>query len=601
MAHEALKVLISLKLVMKRILDFYSLPVLVWLLFYPKTITNHPMKNILIFIVSIAVLFLSSLSVSADNSQKTEIIKVEQSAEKNNGTSEMLSSLLHLQKNLREQIRISRKKLKASSSEAEKKSLEDEINQLDRQLSETAGDFERIATGVEPALFAEKKPETFSWKNEMASLLEPAIKELKRFTIRARHKSDLKERIGELQTLADAAGAAVDHLELVMQEVADSRIRKEVKDLLPEWKNIEDRLHNKLELAQSELANLQSQEVSLVESSSKSVKDFFRARGRYLIIALATFFGTLFGCRLLYRLIVKLYFRTGGKGSKSFQLRLLYIFVQVLSVVLAIVGLFFVLYLAEDWFLLSMAIVFFLGLAWTIRQALPRLWQQGRLMLNVGSVRERERLILHGVPWKVESINVFCRLVNPALDKELRVPIEDIIGLVSRPYDREEQWFPCRKGDWVVVNGGSRARVVSLSHEHVEVVERGGRRLTYPTDVFLQSCPANLSRNFRLRVPFGVCYSLQNMVTSSIPEILKEYLSNRMEVEGYAKNCLNLQVEFLQANVSSLDLMVLADFKGEVADICKRIERAIQKWCVDCCSEHDWEIPFPQLTVHRAD
>lgn len=514
--------------------------------------------------------------------------------------SEMLRSLLDLQNNLREQIRLSQKKLKESNSDAEKKVLESEIAQLDKQLSETINDFERIATGVELELFIEKKPQSFSWKEEMASLLEPAIKELKRFTVRARQKSNLKEKISELEVRTKAAGDAVVHLEEVMKTSKDKRVQKEVRALLPEWRNVHDRLQNKLDLSRSELANLNAQEVSLVETSSRSVRDFFRARGLYLIIAVATFVGILLGCRLLYRLIVKLYFRFGKGERRSFQLRLLHIIFQVMSVILAVVGLFFVLYLAEDWFLLSMAIVFFLGLTWTIRQGLPRMWQQARLMLNVGAVRERERLILHGVPWRVESINVFCKLVNPALGMELRVPIEKLIGLVSRPYHAEEPWFPCRKGDWVVVNGGSRARVVSLSHEQIELVERGGRRLTYPTDVFLQACPANLSRNFRLRVPFGVSYGLQQQVTSKILAVLKEYIEKRLEADGYAKDCLNLQVEFLQANASSLDLMVLADFDGKVADICKRIERAIQKYCVDCCTENDWEIPFPQLTVHRA-
>lgn len=95
-------------------------------------------------------------------------------------------------------------------------------------------------------------------------------------------------------------------------------------------------------------------------------------------------------------------------------------------------------------------------------------------MLNIGAVRENERLVLHGVPWRVASINVFCRLVNPSLGVELRLPIEDLVSLVSRPYNHEEPWFPCKKGDWVVVGSATRARVVSLSHEQVEVVERGG-------------------------------------------------------------------------------------------------------------------------------
>jgi hypothetical protein len=561
------------------------------------------MKNT-IFVVALsclALFFLSAYSPAAAPVALKSVAAEQTLDQQDNDTVTMLESLLELQKNLREQIDLTKNKLMASTSEAEKETLQSEIIQLDKQLSETINDFERIATGVEPALFAEKKPETFSWKNEVSSLLEPAIKELKRFTIRARSKSNLKEKIIELKLLTSTANEAVVHLQNVIEETPDDLVQEEVAALLPEWQNVEERLRNKLELAERELANLEAQDVSLVETSSRSIREFFRNRGLYLILAIATSVAILIAFRLLYSLILKLYFKLGKKkDQRSFQIRLLYVIFQALSVVSAVIGLFFVLYLAEDWFLLSVAIIFFFGMSWTIRQALPRVWQQGRLMLNVGSVREKERLILHGVPWHVDSINVFCSLVNPALEIELRIPIEDLIGMVSRPYNPAEPWFPCKKGDWVVVNGAPRARVVSLSHEQVEVVERGGKRITYPTEIFLEACPVNLSRNFRLRVPFGISYGLQKLATSEIPMILKDFLMKRMEQERYQENCLNLQVEFSQANSSSLDLLVLADFEGQVADISKRIERAINKWCVECCTINDWEIPFPQLTVHRA-
>ncbi len=413
-------------------------------------------------------------------------------------------------------------------------------------------------------------------------------------------KTDLKDKITELEMLTAAASQAVSHLQKIADSTAEKQVQKQVIALQPEWSNVEKRLRSKLELAKSELAQLESQEVSLVESSKDSLRTFFRNRGLYLIIAVMTFVAILLAFRLLYRVAASLSVRfTKQPEERSLQMRLLYIIFQVLSILFAIVGLFFVLYLAEDWFLLSMAIIFFLGLAWTIRQGLPRLWQQARLMLNIGSVRENERLILHGVPWKVTTINVFCKLVNPSLDIELRVPIENLIGLVSRPWNPEEPWFPCKKGDWVVVGGNARGKVVSLSHEQVELIERGGRRIFYTTEEFLGACPANLSRNFRLRVVFGISYNLQEKATAEIPAMLKEYLNLRMKEEGYLDKCLSLQVEFMQASTSSLDLLILGDFEGGVADISKRIDRAIQKWCVECCTKNNWEIPFPQLTVHR--
>lgn len=513
---------------------------------------------------------------------------------------EMLASLLELRRNLNEQIQQTQKKLKQSDSESEKAALKDEIAQLDKQLSESTNDFERIATGIEPALFSEKKPETFSWKEELASLVEPAIKELKRFTVRAREKTELKDRVVELENKQEVARQAVKNLNTVLEKSDNSKVKQEVQSLVPEWNNVNKRLENKLDLTRRELSQLEEQEVSLVETSSKSIGTFFKNRGLYLILSVLAFFSILALCRMLYRGVAVLTAKlTKKQEQRSFNIRLLYIIFQISSVLLAVAGMFFVLYLAEDWFLLSMAIIFFLGFAWTVRQVLPKLWQQGRLMLNLGSVRENERLILHGVPWRVVSINVFCKLVNPSLQVELRLPIENLIGLTSRPYKPEEPWFPCKKGDWVVVGSASRARVVSLSHEQVETVERGGRRVTYPTGAFLDACPANLSRNFRIRVPFGLSYDLQRDVTNTIPATLKEYIEKQLKEAPFGDKCMNLQVEFYQANSSSLDLMILADFDGQVADIFKKIERAIQKWSVDCCTENSWEIPFPQLTLHQ--
>jgi small-conductance mechanosensitive channel len=568
----------------------------------PNTSSGDVRRFVAIFLFfAIAVFsppFCRAESPNPPQAEQKRELTVEQAA----GTEKMLSSLLELQRNLKEQITLSQKKLDSSQSEAEKAALQEEIAQLDRQLSESINDFERIATGIEPSLFAEKKPETFSWKDELSSLVEPAIKELKRFTISTRQKSNLKDKIVELRLLSTTAEQAVKHLQTLLDETADKQLQEEIGALKPEWLNVEKRLQNKLELAERELSQLEGQDFSLLQRSSDSLREFFKNRGLYLIVSVVVFISILLACRLLYRLVVRIFLSLHKKKSKrSFKIRLLHIVFQVLSVTLAVIGLFFVLYLAEDWFLLSMAIIFFLGLFWTIRQGLPKLWQQGRLMLNIGAVRENERLVLHGVPWKVASINVFSRLVNPSLGVELRLPIESLIGLVSRPYNQDEPWFPCKKGDWVVVGSASRARVVSLSHEQVEVVERGGRRVTYPTEVFLEGCPANLSRNFRLRVPFGLSYGLQKDVTSSLPNILKAYIESQMAKEAFSSNCLNLQVEFFQANSSSLDLLILADFDGQVADIAKRIERALQKWSVDCCTINNWEIPFPQLTVHRVD
>ncbi len=99
-----------------------------------------------------------------------------------------------------------------------------------------------------------------------------------------------------------------------------------------------------------------------------------------------------------------------------------------------------------------------------------------KLMLNVGAVREGERMIYKGVPWRVKHINFHSLLENPDLGITLRIPITEFSGKTSRTFDSGESWFPCRKNDWVILSDGTRGGVTHLSHETVELVLRGGAK-----------------------------------------------------------------------------------------------------------------------------
>ncbi|MBE9559419.1 MAG: hypothetical protein IMF15_01455, partial [Proteobacteria bacterium] len=96
-------------------------------------------------------------------------------------------------------------------------------------------------------------------------------------------------------------------------------------------------------------------------------------------------------------------------------------------------------------------------------------------------------------------------------------------------------------------------------------------------------------------------YNLQQESVSTIPDTLKAHIERRANDEGYAGRLINLQVEFERANTSSLDLVVIADFDGELADLYNRLRRRLQRWCVEACTEYHWEIPFTQLTLHQTE
>jgi len=301
---------------------------------------------------------------------------------------------------------------------------------------------------------------------------------------------------------------------------------------------------------------------------------------------------------LLSRVLVRI---IPGYNSKyrPFHIRVLNLFFRIFAMFLTLFVLILVFYLVEDWVLLSLTIIFIMGVGWTAKNALPQYFHQSRLMLNIGAVREGERMIYLGVPWLVKSINIFSELENPYLGVKLRLPIEELLNKTSRVFHPKEPWFPCKRNDWVILSDGTRGVVTSLSHEMVEMVQRGGAHKTYQTGDFLALSPLNISINFRLKITFGISYNLQKESTGTVLEILQSHIDAQLEKEGYKENLMSLRVEFQQAGASSLDLVVIADFKGELAPLYQRISRAIQRWCVDACTINNWEIPFPQLTIHK--
>ena len=512
---------------------------------------------------------------------------------------EMLTSIIDLKKTLADRIKEKKKQLTASTSDMEKENLKQELASLDRQLDDAVADFERIATGIDIDLFSEKQEEIFNWQNEVLSLVEPGIKELKRFTLKARQKAKLKEDIQNYQRLLPVAEDALKNIDKQVADSTDKIVKTELKALQPEWSSIVEQLDNRLKVATLQLDTMEQEEQSLMELSKTSVRDFFKTRGLYLAMAAVACALVLLLLRLFYRVTIRTV--PGFKsGYRPFYARLVDLLFKVMGVVFTLMALVLVFYMAEDWVLLSLTIIILLGLGWGVKSTLPGMWHQSRLMLNIGSVREGERMVLDGIPWLVKRINVFSEIENPDMGITLRVPIEFLLGKTSRTFKPEESWFPCRKGDWVILGDGTRGKVVSLSHEMVELVQRGGSHKIYQTGDFLGQTPLNISLNFRLKVMFGIGYEHQKEATSTILEVTRTYLSEALEKEGYNTHLENLNVEFCQAGASSLDFVVIADFNGEAAPLYNRLNRAIQRWCVDVCTINDWSIPFPQVTVHRA-
>lgn len=511
-------------------------------------------------------------------------------------TLDTLANLAQMQERLANDIDSHEKQLRNSLSDSEKTELKSQLEQLQSELQQAKGNFQKISTGVDISFNSEGDVQNFNIQQEMLALIEPIVKEMKHMTTDVRKKADLRDEIEVISQRLPNARTAVENLQSFLKLTEDEQLRSYLTKNLNEWQRHLSTLESRLQAAQLQLDRLTSAETSFAEASHSYLKGFFQKRGLYLTQAVLVVFAILLLARLTRKWVLE---RLPGYHSqhRSFRIRLLDLLHHIITTILCIIGPMVVFYVAEDWVLFSLGVLLLLATGWTLRTAVPRYWEQIRLFLNIGAVREGERIFFEGLPWLVQRINFYTLLENPKADLKLRIPIDDLTDQKSRPMDRDEPWFPCRRDDWVILSDGVRGKVVGLSLEFVELAERGGAHKTYLLPDFLALSPRNLSTNFRLKSTIGISYRHQAQSTTEIIETLAAYLNRRATEEGIIKNVISLRVEFAEAGASSLDLMVLADFDGETAPLYNRMHRAIQRWCVDACSEYGWEIPFPQLTV----
>ena len=508
-----------------------------------------------------------------------------------------LDSFVDLRNDLLKDIRGVNKQLADSATDNEKQNLKAELDKLESDLRAITRNFENIAAGVDITSLRTASAEEFSFQRELMALLKPAIDEMKEMTAHVRQKSDLREKIVYYDERLPVMERALENVQRLSGESKDAAISQALNVTADNWLRQRSFMESELQAAKLQLEELEAAEVSLGEASQSYLKSFFQQRGLYLTVAVLVVLAILLLSRLSYRAMVR-YLPGFRKHHRSFRVRLAELIHRIVTVILVVLGPMIVFYVVEDWVLFSLSLLLLLGILWTLRQALPRYLHQIQTFLNIGAVREGERLLMDDLPWQVREINVFCTLVNPTAELTQRVPIDALVDLKSRPARQDEPWFPCKRGDWVILGDGVRGKVIGISPELVQLVERGGSQLTYQTADFLAKSPRNLGTNFRIKEIIGISYKLQRQATNEIPATLQAYIQGRIEQEGYGERLLNLRVEFAQANSSSLDLAVIADFEGELGDLYNRLRRAIQRWCVDACSEYEWEIPFPQMTLH---
>lgn len=506
-------------------------------------------------------------------------------------TVEILQPLLELEETLRQQI--------SDASAAGATADSEELQRLSAQLADVQDQISLVMSGVSEREFDALGEGVFDLNAEVQQLVEPFVLVLNEATNDARQLERTRRALDTAQRRQASAQMALNNIEAARDLAATPAMTTRIETALKAWQDRLDVQTAQIEALGQRISDLQSQRRSVSKNVNSAFKVFFRERGISLGLGVGSFVLVLAAARLIAYVMQRL---MGWRGvEKTFAVRLAGILFTFFAVLAAFFAMLTIFNWRNDWLLLGLTGALLLATLWVVLRMLPNLLEQLSVLLNLGAVQERERVLFNGVPYKVERLSFFTDLVNPALDGgEFTLPVRELVGMHSRPAAQDETWFPSLKGDWVRLSDGNAGKVIAQTPELVVIELLGGSRITYQTADYLSATPENLSRGFRSEIVFGIGYQHLDIAADQVIEIMHRGVTRHFQALLDPASICRVDVEFLRAGASSLDYEVEIDVDGSNAEHFEMIERELARCMILIAKENDWEIPFQQVVLHTA-
>jgi len=476
----------------------------------------------------------------------------------------------------------------------------EQLAQINRTIATLRATFEITALEGLDGEQLDDTDEEYNWRAELIEIVSPVLESLKTVTEKPRRKAELR---AENEVLEQRLGVALEARQMLQDRQAISgseNTNKRLDQLADKWDSQISEYEQQRALVTQQLGSIDKNETSLLTSFTRGVQNFFLGRGLTIFLAVL---GALvaWGCARFIWWFANRYVISKPVRRRSFWYRLFSYSYFLVTFLFIMVAVFVILYLRDDILLIALMFLLLAAAALSLRRLIPQYMQEARLLLNLGAVREEEEVTYNGLPWIVRSLNLYTILHNPELTGIIRLPMDKIKELVSRPI-KDTIWFPTSRDDYIFLPDGTFGQILKQTPDLVEVLVRGGMVTTYPAKDFYAMHVTNLSREetFGVNVTFGFDYAQQAICLDTIPEGIKTAVENALIEAGYEEGIRDIMVDLKEANASSLDFIIFLTVENSLASKYFALQRLVQKTCVELSNNESWSIPFPQLTIHQA-
>jgi len=494
--------------------------------------------------------------------------------------------------------------INTSTTPQEKEKLQHDLSYNQKRLLKLNKSFDEISiNGLDiNTLDDEPKKEKQNIQDTLLEIFEPLINSLKRATEHPRKIEQLRAEILIHDEKIPKITRALNTLDSLQTSTLDPALQTKISSVQEQLRRQKILLVNHQDLLKNKLIQSESYESSMFDNASDGFFDFLKGRGLNILLALSGFILTLSAFMVLRKKLHAKYEHIQHERHVYF-LRILQLGLGVFSVIIAILIALIIFYIRADWLMLAISFLLLLGIAWSLKSFLPGFLDEAKLILNMGIVREDERVVYLGIPWKVQSIGLTVTLVNPDLSAgEMRITLDSLKKLNSRPIDIKEPWFPTAEGDYILLKDGTYGQIQFQSPEIVSIRTFSTAIRSFSTEKFIDLNPTNISQEgFGVFITISIGYAHKDKITSSIRLVLQSSLYKLLANESFYPALQNLKVEFKEATSHSLDLQILATFDGSADHEYNHIKRILRRNTLNVCNENGWELPYTKIQVNTLN
>jgi hypothetical protein len=500
------------------------------------------------------------------------------------------------------QLQDKEKQANEEKDEKQKIILENNLKRLRERYSKIKLNLVSVITDIR--IDDIKKPEEVHKRDllqEAQELLGPALDTIQRISAKPRKIEALKKELSTFQEKIALTDIALKNIETVTKSSDFKALVPDLESYIDEAKfNVNDlrqELTIKAERINRELTELKKDDRSMLDATTSLMKKFFSTKGKNLIITTIVFILTILGVnKLRFKILIPLTEKNPDKVFyKTFNaLYGLLSFVSATSLSLL------TLYLLGDWVLVTFFVLIITGTIWGFKDYVRKITAEGKLILNLGCVKEGDLIIYQNIPWQVKNINFITTFENIYLDTPLlRVSIAEILKMHARKVHPNEPWFPSKRGDWVMLSDGTFGEVKLQTTEQVTIEIGRTQTKYYPISQYLALTPINLSHGFTLDIIWGLDYLDQlTLLTTIIPSLETKL---KVILGQYAYAPTDFTLDFHSAGASSLNINLIAKFKGDFAENRNIILKELQAILLSLCTEKNLNLPFNQMVVHLPE